>query len=898
MRQLADDPLWANMMQSGFETFRAPHVSMELLEREHALMVLSAARDDALAGNGRVVLVSGEAGIGKTSFVEHFQESHGAALRYFKGNCDALFTPSPLGPLYDIARQTGGRLLSLLERESPRAALFSATLDALRASDTPTLLLVEDVHWADDATLDLIKFLSRRIAQSSLLLILTYRDDEIGAPLRHLLGDLATMRSTIRIALPRLTEEAVRILAAGRPFDAKALHRQTSGNPFYVAEILTQGAHGVPTSVRDAVLARAARLSPPARRVLEAAAVVGSRMDHATLERVCASYADGLDECMALGLLEPAGAGMAFRHELVRDAVLSGLDTGRRRELHRAALAGLKAAGIGRGDLAQLAHFAEGAGDAESVLEYGPQAARAAAAMGAHRAAAAQYLRVLDFAALCTPAEQAQLHEAYAEECAIVDDLAEAIVARRAAIALWQKAGDRLKEGENLAALAWPLVRSGQNAAAEEASHRAIEVLETMPPTRQLASAYRIQAHLRMLDREGTVAVRWGRKAIELATRFRDVETLVASEIVVGSALLLDGHAKGRAHLDRSQVLAREAGLDAMVALAYLSLGSSYGEQYQFAEAERLLTEGIAYTGDRDLDHASHYMSAWLALTRLYQGRWSEAHDIARTVVDRPNVAAISRIMALVALGRVRARRGEAGAMEALDEALALALQTDTLQRLAPVRAARAEAAWLADRPGDVASEALAVYGLATRHHHRWHTGELAYWRIRAGEELAAPRWIALPFMSQIRGDWRRAADAWQELGCPYEHARALAEGDMPAQLQALEIFDELGAVPAAGALRRRMRGAGIRQIPRGPRATTRQNPYGLTTREMEILGCLADGLSNGGIGARLHVSPKTVDHHVSSVLAKLGAASRGEAARIARERHLLAKDREDVIAK
>src|SRR5262249_8779695 len=144
------------------------------------------------------------------------------------------------------------------------------------------------------------------------------------------------------------------------------------------------------------------------------------------------------------------------------------------------------------------------------------------------------------------------------------------------------------------------------------------------------------------------------------------------------------------------------------------------------------------------------------------------------------------------------------------------------------------------------------------------------------------------PFLLQIKGDWRRAARIWERMGCPYEQARALADGDPPAQMAALEIFIRLGAAPAAAALRRRMRGEGVRGIPRGPRTTTRQNPFGLTVREMEILGCLANGLTNGRIGAKLHISPKTVDHHVSSVLAKLGAASRGAASRIAREQHLI----------
>ena len=180
-------------------------------------------------------------------------------------------------------------------------------------------------------------------------------------------------------------------------------------------------------------------------------------------------------------------------------------------------------------------------------------------------------------------------------------------------------------------------------------------------------------------------------------------------------------------------------------------------------------------------------MQAWLALTRLYQGRWAEAGEVARPLAENPHVSAISRIMALVALGRLRTRRGDPGAAAALDEALELAERTQTLQRLGPVRAARAEAAWLAgDRPRALA-EARAAWDLALHHRHAWHTGELGFWRWRAGERVRLPACAARPFARQITGDWRRAAAAWERLGCPYERARALADGDEAARLAALE---------------------------------------------------------------------------------------------------------------
>jgi DNA-binding CsgD family transcriptional regulator len=363
--------------------------------------------------------------------------------------------------------------------------------------------------------------------------------------------------------------------------------------------------------------------------------------------------------------------------------------------------------------------------------------------------------------------------------------------------------------------------------------------------------------------------------------------------MVVGSAILVTGDDRGRPHLDRCLAVARENGLDSLVGLAYLNIGSSYGEQYRFAEADRELAEGIAFARNRDLDHATHYMSAWVALTRLYQGRWAEAGDVATALIAEPNLAAVSKIMALVALGRVRARRGDPGTAGALDEALELASRTETLQRLAPVHAARAEFAWLTGDRERAATEARAVYDLAARHRHRWHVGEFSYWRSLTDDRVLVPKWAARPFSLQIASNWKRAAAEWNRLGCPYEEARALAEGDVPAQMRALEIFDALGAVPAAALLRQRLRAAGVSRIPRGRRFSTRTNPFGLTTRELETLGGMARGLTNSDIGAELNISVKTVDHHVSAVLAKLGATSRRDAARIAREQHLVTQDGE-----
>jgi hypothetical protein len=266
-----------------------------------------------------------------------------------------------------------------------------------------------------------------------------------------------------------------------------------------------------------------------------------------------------------------------------------------------------------------------------------------------------------------------------------------------------------------------------------------------------------------------------------------------------------------------------------------------------------------AYASERDLDHAGRYISAWLALISVYQGRWSDAADLASGVLQATDLAVVSRIMALVALGRLRARRGDPGAWALLDDALELASSTGTLQRLAPVRAARAEAAFLGGDKTRAGVEANAAWDLAIRHRHPWYAGEFAFWHRQAGAEVRHPPWIAPPYLLQLQGKWQEAALAWAERGCPYEQARALSVGDEAASQEALTLYDRLGARPAADALRQRLRREGSTRVSRGPRSATRNNPFGLTPRQAEILSLLNEGLTNARIARRLQISRPSI---------------------------------------
>ena len=297
---------------------------MPLLERGVFLNELHEALQYVARGLGRLVLISGEAGVGKTALVRAFCAEVRSGARVLGGACDALFTPRPLGPLADIAEETGEPLAELVRCGARPHEVLIALQVELRAR--PTVLVLEDLHWADEATLDVLRLLGRRAEATRALVLATYRDDELDREhlLRVVLGGLGATPGIGHLTLPPLTVEAVRALAGPHGVDGDELYRRTRGNPFFVTEALRTGGDVLPPTVRDAVLARVARLSPQARRVLDTVAVVPARADLWLLEAVAPHELERLDECLASGVLEEVGMALGFRHELARLAVEQG----------------------------------------------------------------------------------------------------------------------------------------------------------------------------------------------------------------------------------------------------------------------------------------------------------------------------------------------------------------------------------------------------------------------------------------------------------------------------------------------------------------------------------------------------------------------------------------------
>lgn len=862
---------------------------MQLLERAAHLEVLAGHLSEATNNKGSLIFIGGEAGVGKTSLVRWFRERQSEAARVLWGTCDPLTTPRPLAPLLDMVPNVGAPFRRFLEEEHSVAGLHIEFLKEISGGTRPCLAVFEDVHWADQATLDLLSFVGRRISTTRALVLATYRDDELATfhPLRLVMGNLATS-SARRIELRTLSSEAVAVLARGSPVDAADLYRQTGGNPFFVTEVLAASVSGIPGSVRDAVLARAARLSPTAIRLLEVVAVIGAHVEPWLLEAVAGPQEEVLSECMDFGMLRLDGMVISFRHELARKAIEESVSPTRAVTLHVRVLNALKSESK-EAYAARLAHHAEAAGDREAALTYATEAAMRAAHLDSHREAAAQYARALRFADSLGAEERARLLEARAFHCFVSNQLDESLEARQKALAIWRQAGDKIREGDNLRWIARAHWVAARLEPANEAIDGAVAVLEKVPASTELALAYSYKGHLNMLAFRNNEAVEWSGKALELADKFRSHETKVNALTNLGIARIQAGDDEGFNLVEEAIRLAEEGRFDDVAARAFFHCVQVTMIQRRYSLNEKWFDDGMAFCREHEQDTFQQFLRAWRSRSLLDQGRWPEAVEMAESVLSSAYSADVRKFQALTVMALVRARRGEQDATGYFDQAREFDSFSPDLATTLRLSGARAEIAWFAGDYRRSRKETESALGVVRRVGEPWNLGEVSYWLWKNGGLEDAPEEIALPYALQISGDWRGASELWGEIGCPFEAALALAESDDEQALRrALQVFDDLGARAAAAPTLRSLRKLGVRGISRGPRPATRENPAGLTAREIEVVGLLSEGLRNNEIAERLSLSERTVHHHMATILLKLGVRSRVEAAREAARLGLL----------
>jgi DNA-binding CsgD family transcriptional regulator/tetratricopeptide (TPR) repeat protein len=853
-----------------------------LLERDGTLERLAAAVSDAAAGHGSIVLVTGEAGIGKTSLVRAFAAD--AHARILRSACDDLIAPRTLGPLRDAALGTSGPLAAALAEDEPVDGVFTALLEELEV-EPPTVLVVEDLHWADDATLDVLGYAARRIERLAAVLMLTFRDDEtdLQHPLHRLLGALAGC-PVHRVEPAPLSRAAVRTLSEGTGADADALYRITRGNPFFVTEALASPRDVVPASVVEAVLARVHRLSVDCRDALDQLSVVPSQVELDLAAALLGPRVDALAEAELAGVIEVRPHSLAFRHELARRAIESSLPALRRRALNAAVVGAL-----GESDRARLMHHAVEAGDVDTIIVAGPRAAREAAQAGSHRQALAHFESVLPHLDRLRIRERAAVLDEYGWELYNAHRFREAVDAGREAARLYEQIDDPVAQGECLVRLSRHLFMAGETDEAEDCAQRAVMTLQATGHAAALAHASLYTGAILAMTDDADRAAAILEAARDLAARAMRPDLAALALNYMGIARVERGEPDGIGLLRESIAAAMAARQYEYAARGYTNLAELLGRGGRIDELERCVAEGLRFTRERGFWSHAYNLEVHRCVALVRRGDWDDALAGLRGLVEGVDDPGMLFAYSVPWLGRVLARRGNEAAGGMLASAWERARRERLLLGVAYAGLAYAEWAWLADEP-DVARDVGDVLGPRTEHPGGApFRAELLRYLSRAGLPARPFPGCPEPWAAGLRGDWQAAATGWARAGDPYERALELtASGEEEATLEGLLILDRLGAAPAAARARGRLRAMGTR-VPRGPRMTTRANPAGLTERQLAVLGLVSEGMTNAEIADRLVVSVRTVDHHVAAVLGKLGVRSRREAAAAAQELGIVA---------
>jgi len=856
-----------------------------LLEREAALAQLTEARAAAARGQGRVVIVAGEPGIGKTALVSEFAAGLEPGARALVGSCDDLLIPRPLDPIHDLVGTLSSALEDALAAGAAPYEVHRLLLDELALPPHPTLLVLEDIHWADEATLDVITLLARRISALPLLLVLTCRDGETrpGHPLHAAVAATLT-HGSVYLELAPLSAAAVASLAGDGAAD---LYAATGGNPFYVTELLasrTATAAELPASIANAVRARVARLSVEERRLVELVSVVPNRVLTSVLDAVEPGWAARAEEPERRHLLEVHPRYVRFRHELARNAIRSSIPIAARRQLHARILAALLEA---EADPAAIVHHAEAAGAEDVVADYALVAARLAAALDSNREAFSHYRRAVIFAARLSAPERATLYEELAASAYAVYRLDEALDAIERAISEWKAVGDDAAVGRCTQLVSRCHWHTGDGDAARATALEAIEILQPLGESVELARAYSGLSQLKNLAEYNDHALEWGERALDLATKLGDERTQAHVLVNLGS-IRVDVDPRQVSALLEAHEFAHEVGEKHEAARALVNLGYALMSWGQPEPAARYARRALVYAEQNEVYNLASYIGVTIAWLRLRAGEWAEAEAITRAALDTS--LSVAQLVAKTVLTELAVRRGDPDAAERLDDLAAQAVRASEPQRLAPLVELETEWALTTGAPLPLERFEALLDDLRPGGLIGWGAVRVASWAAVAGIPVELDPPPSEPHAAMLRRDWEGAADAFGSVGWSHERALMLSLLDEEeALLESLEIARELGSEPLAHRTATRLRELGVR-IPQGPRDATRANPAGLTPRQLEVLTLLAQGLTNAEIADRLVVSPRTAEHHVAAVMTKLGAGTRRDAARRASELGLEAR--------
>jgi DNA-binding SARP family transcriptional activator/tetratricopeptide (TPR) repeat protein len=786
-------------------TGRASAGQVQLVERDAELEELTAAVSSAVEeSRGVVVLVSGEAGAGKTALVRAFLDRLDPGITVALGGCDDLLAPRSLGPFRDMA-----------ENSPELAVALSGTGldDALPAllhvfAERPSVVVVEDVHWADDATLDAIRFLARRFPGIPGTLVLTFRETgaDAGHPLRQLLGSLAGS-SVRRVTLPPLSVAAVRRLGAGSAAQAVEIQRVTQGNPFFVTEVLAAGGVGVPHTVRDAVLARLGRLPPPVRTLVERLSVIPTRAERPLAETLAAGDPWILVEAERSGMILGGDATISFRHELARQAIESSLTAGERIQANRMVVdALLEEPEV---EASRLVHHAERAGRIDVILAHGPAAAIEAARLGAHRQAAEVLGVVLEHRAHLDSRQIADLFTRRAYSLYVVNRFGAALQCAESGVRAAEDAGDPILHADALLVLARVALFACGPLRARWAAAQAVDLLESVGDDARLAAALtesaRVHGNLPTIGIVAEPSERaevFAKRAVSIAQRLQRKDIEAQARCYLGDARLARGDRRGAADLRRAITLAgSDSRLETRVRCYVNAAGGAY-RSGQLDDADRYVAAGLRAAADGEFFAGQYRLRLTGAAVQASRGDWDRAIAGLRELLDSPGEPGAMAAFARSLLARLLARRGDVEAGVVLAGAFADgAVENDSFVA-GSLAVAQVELGWLDGSLGALTDAAKRALELTEAVGHRSVQAELCAYLRRAGIEAPDLGEAPGPWAPTLAGRWQEAATAWAALGERYEQAVVLATApDRQARSQGLARLGELGAVAVVPAV-------------------------------------------------------------------------------------------------
>lgn len=845
-----------------------------LLERDAELGQL----DDCLHGvstsGGKVVLVRGEAGIGKSSLIRAFIDRHADTTRVHVGACDDLLIPQPLAPFWDMGRDEAP-LMKILN-EGDRLRVFEYVLGLLSWRLRPSLMVIEDTQWADEATLDAIKFVGRRIANANGLLLLTYRDGEVDYdhPLRGVIGDIP-LRSVARIRLSGLSLAAVASMIIDSDLDPDEVLAATNGNPFLIGEMESVDDGVIPASLHDTVRSRVRKLSPGAHRLLKALSVVPEPIPRADALGLGSATESWLDECEQRGFLVGASDFVSFRHDLIRRVVQAELTRAERTAAYRGVLEDLP----DETHPCLLIHCAAAVNDIDRLIDLAPRSARYAAKVGSHRLAVEDFRQLTSHLDRLTSEARGPIVEEWAREEFLVDNIEAAIALGESAFRHYRDLGDVVGESRVSAQTAQFYEHDGQRERAELCARHAVDVLGANPPGADLARALEVNAYLQMMVGNVGATLALVEQTLQAGGPDIDEWILIRALNHRGIVANITNYPGGRASLDEASERARSAREWYEEGRALVSHAWAAAEFRDLPVAADYAQRAIASAVDHELPTLEAYAMAIHARTLEYGGEWTKAEETAQELLA---TAVSNQMVVLPVIGGISARKGRPSARATLTKAWEMSLLSGENQRLAPVAAAFAEYAWISDETDLPISDFKRVMDAEIERGFQYSPGSICFWLWKLGELTEPPGRIAEPYRLVMMGRASEAAAIWKRKGVPYEMALSMMHGDHNLQLASLEVFETLGASAVAAKLRKELRDQGVR-VPRGRGRKTRGHMAGLTGRQAEVLSLLDENLSNREIADRLFLSPRTVENHVSAILAKLNSDTREEAVMRAR---------------